>query len=488
MKPQPYSEFTGYDLRRSKEASDSKSQLVAKNVDVLPGFRVRARDGLKKVAVLDANSVGLYAANGNLRALIPAGNSLPGGTSGETFIMYDAIGDGTIYALGSILRLAAVETVGASATTGVHPYVVIERTAGVYEHHWIVDVPVPTAGSPPTPSVDPVSTRVALPFTPGPDIIKMSYKVWATDNINGAVWFSSTVNGPTDWRAVNDAGFLPVLQHVSGSRTITGLGYYENNLVVMFADAIQIWHVDVNPALHALLRVLNGPGTDAPGATENVLGDLFYYSRGGFRSLKTVVYTGQLREGDIGSYIQALTSGMDITTYKPVALWSQSRSQYLCAVGTTVFVFTNSPEAKQKTWSIWNLPVPVEYMVEHQGQLYIRSGVNVYRFEPTQITDDGTDITFEFRSQFLSAVPGVHQQINFIDVVQTGTSQIDFYFDPTDDTNYIEGPSVTDSTLAQEKIYVGVMAPSVSVRFTGTVSASRWTLDSFTLWAQSLKL
>jgi hypothetical protein len=485
MRPVTFNDFRGLDLRRNKEASDPRTLLTSTNIDIRSGGQIVARDGLKKVATLDSESVGLYSANGVLRSVIPCGHSIPGATVGEVLVMYDAIGDSdsVAYPTSVIDRVTAVETIGASAISGVYPYVVIKRTNGTYEHHWIRSAPVPTAGSPPTPSTDPVNTKVSLPFQPGADLLKLQYKLWATDNLNGAVRFSSTLNGPSDWTNEADAGYLPVLQHVSGSRTIRALGYFNGLLVVLFADAIQLWFVDPDPSRHALQRVMNGPGTDTPGATENVLGDLMYFSRGGFRSLKTVIQTGEPREGDVGAKIQALTSEIDTTTATPIALWSQARSQYLCAVGSTIYAYTLSEIAKQKDWSTWVLPFTVDYMVEHNGQLFVRSGDDVYRFDPDQTTDDGTAITWRLRFQYIDLGSKMRKQWNFLRLVQTGTSRVNFYYDARDPSAVMVGPELVNSTQTLDPSYIGLVTESMSIEFTGT---GRWQLDSFTLDAAEL--
>jgi hypothetical protein len=51
---------------------------------------------------------------------------------------------------------------------------------------------------------------------------------------------------------------------------------------------VEIWRVFADPTRSdfGIDKVMDGPGTQAPRSIVNVLGDLFYFSRGGFRSLK----------------------------------------------------------------------------------------------------------------------------------------------------------------------------------------------------------
>lgn len=468
-----YRDFHGVDVRNDPAAMDQLAQLRATNVSLLPGGAIERRGGLRKVCDVSQYSVGLYSANGYLRTVVPGGIGLQDTRPPDVF--YDPIGDGADYLAGSVVKLHAVETIGSASVSNAFPYVVIERDTGRLEHHWLTAVP--------TLATDSVSTKVTLPFDPGKALIKSNNKLFANDPSNGVLWYSSTQNGPSDWTAPRDAGFLAVRQFVSGSRDITGLGYYRGGLVaVLFADAIELWKMDPDPTRFQLVTVFNGPGTEVAGTVANVLGDLFYFSRGGFRSLSITSLSGESNETDIGALIQDLTDDIDLDTVKPVCLWSQARSQFLCAFGADVWTYTYSPIAKRRGWTKWTLPSSVDYIVEHLGDLYIRSGNSVYIFDDTQVKDFGTaDVTFDVQFPYWHAKrQGNKKYWKFIDTVQAGAANIYFHIDPVNVSAAVNsvGIGVNKTTYTGGLVGVNTISDVMSLRFTGT---ALWRLDSVTM-------
>lgn len=391
------------------------------------------------------------------------------------------------YPLNVLKNVTTAEQFGFSSTQGTYPYIVVERwidpadhARGTrYEHHWIV-------GQPPGLS-DPAATYVATPFAPGAFAVKLNGRIWAVDSTSSEIRFCSIENGPKDWLAVGDAGFISALAHAFGNRRVTGLGIYNDLLAVIFPDAVQLWQTEIDPNAIRFVRALNGPGTEAFGTVENVRGDLFYFTRGGFRSLYMQTVTGQIDENaDIGSKVLELTKDIDPTG--GVALWSQARSSYLCAFGDEVFVQRINPQAKLEEWSVWDAPNTIVNMVELDGKIYAR-GANdhLYYLDPTYVDQDPFEVQFHFiNGQDRSK----RKRWDFIEVVQEGTCRIDYATDPGTPTAYtsdgafgVPPTEVTGSSTGLDRIFVGALAPSLSVRLRGNAP---WTLQSLALTYKQL--
>lgn len=487
MPAKTFGPWKGVDARSLLDAQDSRTLRAAVNVDLTTDGCLQERDGLRAVAELSAYSVGLYSVGGSLRTVIPAGHSLPASTLGVVPVLYDAIGDGTVYSYGTISRISSVSSWGADAAVGIYPYIVVQRSTGEYEHHWIKDTPIPDVnGAPPPayiPSNDPVSTKVTLPFTPGESVLKIQEKMCAIDNVSGAVRFCSTTFGVEDWGSENslgDAGYLPVIRHATGDRTIKGLAFYDSLMAVCFQDSIQLWQMHPDPARMSLVRVLGGPGVQYPGSLANVRGDLYYFSRGTFSSLRTVGTTGQLVTGDIGAPIAPLTKLLTETT--PIGLWSESRSAYYCAFGTTVWRYVTSPSSKVYGWTSYELPSTPTAMVEHLGEIYIRAGDTVYRFE--RGVADGS--TWRVDMAFYDAGSHEWKTWQSCDLVQQGTAQVLGATDTRDPSTYTEYFHLDGVNESLVDLWIGDNGPALSLRFTGTVGAGGadnfWALDSFTVF------
>ncbi len=470
-------EFTGLDLRRDAAMSSQQSLRVASNVDLLVGGNVKRRDALVKVCDVHSSTVGLYAAEGLLRTVCPGGQSLQ--DTRPTEIWYDPVGDGSAYGLTSLSAFHAIENVSAAAGGKSYPYVVIERDTGRIEHHWLNSDPASSAAA--------VNTKVVLPFDPGKTLAKSYGKLYADDPSAGVLRYSATTTDPTDWNKKRDAGFLAIRQFSAGSQEVKGLSYFKSFVAVVFQDSIQLWQMNEDPAKIQFISALNGPGTETPRLTSNVLGDLFYFSRGGFRSLARNMVTGDDVAEDLGAPIAELTESQDITTNLPVGLWCESRSQYLAAFGTKVYALTYSPSTGTTGWTTWDLGVPVEHMAENLGVLYVRSGDTVYKFNPDAVLDDGDDqVIFDvFLAYQHYGKPGIKKHWRWFDVVQTGTSQINFAIDANDPTDLelATGINTTDTTFSKGHIAINRTCDALGLKFGGT---GLWRLDSVILDARVL--
>lgn len=406
--------WAGLDRRPRASTDDNNILYVGDNLTIDVGGQISLRPAMVKVADLWSESAGLYQRGGRLHAAVPGGHARSNVVSDIT---YDPIGVAigltpAARSLGTVIDVVAAETYGVSGTYGPYGYVVVLNDKGLYEHHWLRD--------PVTPDTTAVATQVQLPHSPAPGLVKLATKLWSVDNTTGSIRFSSSVNGPSDWAEPDDAGAIQVSQHASASSRIIGLAPFRGRLAVFFEDSVQLWQVDVNPERISLEQVLNGPGTLLPQSAVNVLGDVFFLSRGGFRTLSTATVTGEANDTDVGSFLYDYTQGIT-GTETCTALWSQTRSQYLCAIGTSLYAFTFSPANQVRAWTRWVLPVAVEHLAEAGGVLYARAGDALYKFDPDQYVDyNGSAVvgSLETDTWGLDA-PGRRKQFKWLAVRQT---------------------------------------------------------------------
>jgi len=376
--------FQGVDRRRPITSSDPKTLYVGNNVEVTRGGTVRSAPIPRIEAELPVASVGLYAAGGKLRTIVPAGYDLEG-TAPHNFV-YDAVsryGVDPDYGESITLRytqLHASTTHGADAQGKPFPYVVLGTATGAVEHHYIDGT---------------AQTRVELPFTPGKTLVKQSGKLFASNLGEGLVHFSSTEFGPREWRgepgdrAENDAGFIDITRYASGDPRIRGLTFQGTQLVVFFQDAVQFWITDPDPANFQFHRSLVGPGTPYFGSVSPIIYDLYFFAQSGFHSIQAVSALGETEQGDIGAQVFDISKQFTDGTYDVHALWSQYRSQYLCFFvkddATTVFIRTVSPLGGISAWTTWEFDFPVEYAVELGNKVYLRSDDTVYRLDDSGV-------------------------------------------------------------------------------------------------------
>jgi hypothetical protein len=527
--------FTGLDLRRLAEAVPPEAMRVANNVDLTTGGGFKSRDQLRAYAQVDAASIGLYVTANRLRCAIPfrLNSAIPLPPAG---MAYDFVGDSATAVPATNLNYKVVSAAAWDDKT----YVVLGRDSvpgfpakgRSYEHHYLDQTPVTFTGTATNGSATvtlntalpeavvsgstvwfqgvattytcsvsgitmtlnttwtgttgtvvgsiytPRATKVALPFQPGQAVIAAAQKIWASERFSGDTWFSSSVNGPRDWSNEADAGFLPTSQYSGGTQTLQGYGIFDGSLVVFFETMVQKWHISADPAEHELRGVVGGAGTKQPGSIANIMGDVFYFSQGGFRSLKAVVTTGQLNEGDVGAKIQPLTAAIDFTDKpKPASLWSPARAQYLCAIGTTMYVFTYSPMSGVSGWTTYTLPNTVDAMVELNGQLYIRftSDNTIYIFDPAYENESGFSWTTQF-AYYDGEDHTIPKYWRIVDYAVRGKATISYMPDPNDES-FVVNPAIISQTDIPGRTYPLLIANHVAVKLTGT---EPFRMDRFT--------
>ncbi len=529
MKSLEFKDFLGIDVRNLPEASDPRSLRSAKNIELTTGKSLVSRDQFRLYARVSSASRGLYVVNDLLRCALPYPAFSMAMPRPPVDLIYDILAD-----TNNQPHIADVENVESVAAWDNRPYLCVRvNTPGGtrYRHYfipgiqvagsgfvtvqvgdvltmpglaanigigatvWLLSIPtsfqiIARAGddvtlSPAVPVLVldkaysvwwPIRNQVAVPFEPGPPVLTAAEKVWAADVAGRNVWFSSTENGPTDWTALDDAGFLPTSRHVDGDQPIRGLGIFRTQLAVFFDSVSQIWTIDPDPVNMAIEGSIGGAGTQFPGTVENVMGDLYYFSNGGFRSMSAVITTGQQKDGDIGAKIQALTDALDPTNVS--AVWSPRRQQYICVLDDKAFVFTNSPDSGTFGWGSWDLPWPVASIVEWRNRIYVRRADEPEIYVLDASFTDEEDYSWFAKFNFSDGeVSNYLKHYKLIDVHSRGEYTITYGFNPEDETDVAEMGAIDGSTPLAGKVAANCMAILLQTQFSGN---GPWQLGAFT--------
>ncbi len=357
----------GIDTRTNwVEDEDEFTLIASSNLVLLPGGQIKTRPGIRRLGALDAASKGLYGRGGDLHAAIAT--AAPGGPVPTNF-SYDVL-TGASSAVGDVL---ATESWGVDATTGPYGVILIRNVGGQNELHWLKNA----------------TTRVTVPFTPGDDIIKAKNKIVVPDPLTGQFRYCSSVDGPDNWLALSDAGFENAVEFTFGSRQITGFGVHQGLLAVFYADGVQFWTMDEDPAYIGLQQFKQGIGTSSPQSAANVQGDLVFLSPSGFTEMATATVTGQADGSNIGDRIRDLTAALGVNVEDAKAVWHERGQQYLCAIRGQVFVWHVFPRDQWDAWMLWDLPYPVDALTELEGEVYFRSGNDAFQFDDSIVRDYG---------------------------------------------------------------------------------------------------
>lgn len=322
-------------------------------------------------------------------------------------------------------------------------------------------------------------------------------KVYCADN--DIIRYSATAN-PLDWSATDNAGYLPFGLQTYGSNPAAAMGLYRSNLVVFSAEGFQMWQVNEDPSVTALISALPIASTWNQ-ALAPLTDDLLFLSKAGVRSIGTSATADGLMAGDIGMPIDplvkqflsaAIADGTPIlSTYVP------EYSQYWIIFPdvnqtdpTTVFVYTLNKIGSPGRWSRYVFPFRIDYVTQLDGDLYLRSGDDVLMVDPTAVDDFEGDPAnrqqgFSGIAQWLwldDDLPGVLKQWHGCDITcQGGIPSVSLYYSQANLNLHTTPYQVPTDSKPGDFIPIPVFSPTVSLQVSFAPS-NPWKLLMATLW------
>lgn len=431
----------GFDLRKGESVSDANRLRDCENAFTTTGNAIEKRNGVRKIATLEPGTKGLYYGMGKLNTFYATGEITH---ADERFKANKAplfLPDGDVDWTPSETNEIA-DVLYADVFQG-YIYCALKYDNGIIRHHYLDE------GKRKVNNVEVTGvTQILDPNCPHSDaVIKNSSKIFAVGDGRDVVRYSKTTD-PTDWSEPDDAGFLPTGLNSRGDRSTHALGVYGKNLVALARDASQVWASDPDPTKMFLDTIVDNVGTLFPDSLATVGENLFFLSDFGFRSISTKEWTDALQGMDVGAAIDQIARPFIRDVIKPEeispkAVFYYGTRQYLCFAGKRVFVFTYSRESNVSAWSTYTLPIEIDDMTEMAGELYLRSGDDVYVLDTDNYVDyDGTNVNgdgedegreYEVRVQlpFMNfKQPGIMKRITGIDIVKEGICEVAIMCNP----------------------------------------------------------
>jgi hypothetical protein len=477
----------GLDHRRDAAVSDANRLQECTNAYITTGRAIRRRPG----AVILTNSAGLGT---NSRGLISSGGKLC--TFGISAVVPG-------YSEVNYKRLASYG--GSTALRWVHfadvikgfIYVAAEHNdAGhTVRHHYLS-------------GASPFSVVADANCPHGPVCMKGASRIYCAHS--DTVPFSAAGTTPADWTTAGDAGFLATGYNAKGSDAATALGNYQGKLVVLGDSWAQVWAMDPDPNLQALIQTVDGVGCLYPQSANNLGGDLFMLSSPGFRSISTLTITDQVVDVDVGAAIDEIVKAKilnDGLVSKPVSCYFPQGGQYICALGGGgAYVYTFSRTSKISAWSYYDFPLLggygatadlIEAVTVHKGRLYMRTSSELFYLDETKGRDEygpahpqygeGLAFTTTVKTGYLNfKTPGIMKYVWGFEAEFSGVMSVTVHYRYADDAGVLQTGAVVLGSLGNTNVPgsifpVEVSAVDVQVEFTVNTD-TLWQLDSFTFY------
>lgn len=448
----------GLDLRKGASVADANRMMVLTNAFVTNGRVLRKRDGLTKVATLEAGTWGLIAGNGKLNTFHESGTV----THANTLFLANKVAHPSLSQ-----NLAAVHH---GEVFSGYLYVSVEYADGSIWHHYL-------DGTSPS-HVSDVNCPHSKAF------VKAATKIWAIGD--EVVRFTAT-GAARDWTTADDAGFIPTGRRASGVTDALALAVYKGRLVVAFEDSSQIWLADENPQLHVMNDSVDTVGTRYPRSVLGFAGDVLMLSDNGFRSISGAKLSDSMIDVDVGAAIDPVILPLLDGTEDPLSEFYPKRGQFWCRIkDTDVYTYTFSRMEKISAWAKYTFGITIDAAAHLGGVLYLRSGNDVYKVDDTVWSDNGTVFDMTIEMPYLDfKSPGVLKQLVGVDAIIQGEADLAIRWDPRDESLITDPVTVTGNTQP------GTMTPLeiVGTHFRPVItssSSSEVQIDSLTFYYMEL--
>jgi hypothetical protein len=169
---------------------------------------------------------------------------------------------------------------------------------------------------------------------------------------------------------------------------------FQDQVAILWKDAFQQWVIGSDQLSHQLVRSMVGAGCVARQSVASAGDDLMMLGSGGtVTGFRAATITLAPEASTLGAEIEDATRPLWIAGATiPVGAYWPRLGLYVLAFGQEAYVLSLVPGSKTVGWSRWTLPFAVNAMCAAGGELWVRSGNNLYSFDDAGNNDDGTAV------------------------------------------------------------------------------------------------
>jgi hypothetical protein len=322
---------------------------------------------------------------------------------------------------------------------------------------------------------------------------------YAFDADTESAWYTDRVLEYVDQAGAEDALSIATSSHDNTGGIITSISSVRQRMLITYSGSMQLWAIDQDTNRTQHLDTLSfGTGDQVAPQPVSWYGSLALPVVNGIRAISVVgANTDNLQDLNIGEPIEP----MPALAVSAAGFWPWYGQ--LVFAGTTedgaeLRVLDYSRESKITAWSRWTVDgitsIDAETLIPLVSDLWFRSGRSLYRFDAkaTLFRDFGdtegdayeSSAYFHFNDM---GKPGNGKRIVGMDIVQDGTSSIQFRLPPygadfagEDPGPDVVGPQIDGITYGLSRIPLSLTATAVAPRLS-TQDETGWRLQRLSL-------
>lgn len=245
-------------------------------------------------------------------------------------------------------------------------------------------------------------------------------------------------------RSGGQSGFINTDNNFSGDAGATTISRFDFNTLAVFGrSSLQVWSIadnDESPTsstfdiVAKLIGLIEGPGI-FPEHVNTIVerdSDILFLSNDTFRRVyrqeETNIFVDEDTGEKLGSLIKDNMFPTPVAT-QYVAVYLDELDQYWCINGDKAFVYTQAKLGDVLGWSIYTLPVEVDYAEVLNGELFLRSGDDVWKYVNDLNQDDGVNYEMKIETFFEDFKTPALKHVVGADVVVDGACTLEFTAD-----------------------------------------------------------
>ena len=273
--------------------------------------------------------------------------------------------------------------------------------------------------------------------------LTFNQKVYSVTN---SLLYFSALSSPTQFGSGIGSGFINMQNQDAENEDLVGVRQYQNRMAIFSRNSIQIWNIDVDPALNSYQQTVENSGSFS---NKSILPygniDVFYLNDSGVRSLRARDSSNAPSVNDVGVAIDTfLIEFMDTLTdaqkNAAVAVIGPD-TRYWLAIEKRIFVFSFFPGSKINAWTYYDLSDEltenISELVKVRNRVYVRSGDSLFLYggDSNTVYPAAGEAVGEASLPFLSADKAADRKgITGFDIGARGVWDVKLLADPADET------------------------------------------------------